>query len=175
MSPRHPYLTALLRVGCLAATLALPLAGQAKEAAPLADDPVVEQRMIAISEDLRCLVCQNESLAGSHAELAEALRDEIRTQIRAGKSDKEISDYLVDRYGDFVLYRPPLKAATLLLWFGPAALALVGVGALVRILRRRGRDVPVATLSAAEADQADALLARLDGQAQPDSSDKRSS
>ncbi len=174
MIPRNLRLTALLRAGCLAAALLAPLAGQAKEAAPLADDPVVEQRMIAISEDLRCLVCQNESLAGSHAELAEALRDEIRVQIRAGKSDKEISDYLVERYGDFVLYRPPLKAATLLLWFGPVALALVGLGALVRILRRRGREVPAATLSAAEADQADALLASLERQPQ-DSSDKRSS
>lgn len=178
MSPRslnlglRPSPAALLRAACLAAALVLPFAVQAKEAAPLADDPVVEQRMIAISEDLRCLVCQNESLAGSHAELAEALRDEIREQIRAGKSDKEISDYLVDRYGDFVLYRPPLKAATLLLWFGPLALVLVGLGALVRILRRRGREVPPADLSAAEASQADALLASLDRPVPPESSNK---
>ena len=144
----------------------------AKEAAPLAQDEAVEKRMVAISSELRCLVCQNESLSASNAELAHDLRREIRSQITAGKSDGEIREFMVSRYGDFVLYRPPLKAATVLLWFGPLALVLVGLGALVRILRRRGREVPPADLSAAEASQADALLASLDRPVPPESSNK---
>jgi cytochrome c-type biogenesis protein CcmH len=87
----------------------------AKEAAPLAQDEVAEKRLVAISSELRCLVCQNESLAGSNAELAQDLRREIRTMILDGKSDGEIMDFMVSRYGDFVRYRPPLKGTTLLL------------------------------------------------------------
>ncbi|HTY99760.1 MAG TPA: cytochrome c-type biogenesis protein, partial [Rhodocyclaceae bacterium] len=102
----------------------------AKEAAPLAEDEAVEKRMIGITEDLRCLVCQNESLAGSHADLAEDLRREVRGLIKQGKSDKEIKDYLVDRYGDFVLYKPPVKATTWLLWGGPFLFMIGGVAAL---------------------------------------------
>jgi len=108
----------------------------AKEAVPLAEDPVVEQRLIAISEEMRCLVCQNESLAGSRAELAQDLRRELREQIRAGRSDEEIKQYMVSRYGDFVLYRPPVKPTTWLLWLGPFALLLVALALFVRYLRR---------------------------------------
>jgi len=131
----------------------------AKEAAPTAEDVVVEKRMVAISEELRCLVCQNESLAGSQADLAKDLRREIREQIAKGRSDQEILDFMVGRYGDFVRYRPPLKGTTFLLWFGPFVLLVVGVIALVVILRRRGRRVaPAAALSAEELQKAEALL-----------------
>jgi cytochrome c-type biogenesis protein CcmH len=126
----------VLLLAALACTLAL-----AKEAAPLAEDPVVEQRLIAISEEMRCLVCQNESLAGSRAELAQDLRRELRELIRAGKSDAEIKEFMVSRYGDFVLYRPPVKPTTWLLWAGPFVLMIGGVIALLVYLRRRGQAV----------------------------------
>lgn len=109
----------------------------AREAQPLADDEAVEQRLIGIADELRCLVCQNESLAGSRAELAQDLRREIRTLIKAGKSDREVLDFLVTRYGDFVRYRPPLRPSTWLLWGGPALLLVIGAGALALHLRAR--------------------------------------
>jgi cytochrome c-type biogenesis protein CcmH len=108
-----------------------------KEARPIADDPVIEQRMVNLADDLRCLVCQNESLAGSHAELAEDLRREIRSQMKAGKNDKEVIEYLTTRYGDFVLYRPPFKPVTYLLWLGPLLFLGIGGGAWYMTLRRR--------------------------------------
>ncbi|MBK7135848.1 MAG: cytochrome c-type biogenesis protein CcmH [Rhodocyclales bacterium] len=132
--------------------------GYAREAAPTAADIVVEKRMVAISEELRCLVCQNESLAGSQADLAKDLRREIREQIAQGKSDKEILDFMTGRYGDFVRYRPPLKGTTFLLWFGPFLLLVAGIAALAIILRRRGKRVAEATLSAEEQNRAEALL-----------------
>jgi len=126
-------------------TLLFALPAWAGEAAPNAEDPVIEQRMINLAEDLRCLVCQNESLAGSHAELAEDLRREIREQMKAGKDDKQVVEYLTDRYGDFVLYRPPFKPVTYLLWLGP--LLFLGVGLTVWYLtmkkRRNLKDAPV--------------------------------
>ncbi len=119
------------------------LSSHAGEAVPLAEDPVVEQRMIAISEELRCLVCQNESLAGSRADLAQDLRRELRTLIKANKTDAEIMEYMVSRYGDFVRYRPPMKPTTWLLWFGPFLLLLGGLFFLVRMVRRgQGRKQP---------------------------------
>lgn len=111
--------------------------GSAREALPNAEDPEIEQRMVRLAEDLRCLVCQNESLAGSHAELAEDLRREIRAQMKAGKNDKEVIAYLTERYGDFVLYRPPFKPVTYLLWLGPVLFLAIGGGAWVMTLRRR--------------------------------------
>lgn len=135
---------------------------QAKEAAPLAADEVVEKRMVAISDELRCLVCQNESLSGSHAELANDLRNEIRTLIKGGKTDAEIMDFMVSRYGDFVRYRPPLKGTTLFLWFGPAALLGIGLFVLIRYLRRRNDAISDAPLNAEEQKQADALLQTKD-------------
>lgn len=114
-------------------------AASAAEAQPLAQNPVVEKRLNAISENLRCLVCQNESLAGSRAELAEDLRREVRHLIEAGKSDKEIIDFLVSRYGDYVLYDPPFKSTTLFLWVGPFVLLAGGLIGLVVFLRRRSR------------------------------------
>ena len=136
----------------------------AKEAAPLAQDEAVEKRMVAISSELRCLVCQNESLSASNAELAHDLRREIRSQITAGKSDGEIRDFMVSRYGDFVLYRPPLKGSTVLLWFGPALLLAGGLGALLLTLRRRNAAQGATALSADELHQAERLLNAKDDQ-----------
>jgi cytochrome c-type biogenesis protein CcmH len=136
----------------------LPLFAYAGEAKDLAKDPVLEKRMIGLAENLRCLVCQNESLASSHAELAEDLRREVREQMSKGLSDKEIIDYLVSRYGDFVLYEPPLKSYTLLLWFGPFALLLIGIGMLVYQMRKRRDSVPEVQLSAEAQQRANALL-----------------
>ncbi|HSD59557.1 MAG TPA: cytochrome c-type biogenesis protein [Burkholderiales bacterium] len=138
----------------------LPLGAAAKEAVPMAEDPVVEQRLNHLAEELRCLVCQNESLVGSRAELANDLRREIRDLIKAGKSDREIVDYLVQRYGDFVRYRPPVKASTYLLWFGPYLLLALGGGGLVMYLRRRRSRVGVEerALSDDERERAESLL-----------------
>jgi cytochrome c-type biogenesis protein CcmH len=118
----------------LAAGLAL---GQADEVPR--PDPQVEQRLKSLAEELRCLVCQNQTIADSNAPLALDLRNQIRAQIAAGRSDGQIRDYMVDRYGDFVLYRPPFKASTAILWAGPFALLLLGVGIAIVITRRRGR------------------------------------
>lgn len=132
----------------------------AKEASPLAEDPVVEQRLIAISEELRCLVCQNESLAGSRADLAMDLRRELRTLIKQGKTDAEIREFMVSRYGDFVLYRPPVKPITWLLWAGPFGLMAAGLVALFVYLRRRNAEVATTTagLTDEESKRAEALL-----------------
>jgi cytochrome c-type biogenesis protein CcmH len=142
----------------IAALCLLPFAAWAEQAKDLAEDPVVEKRMVKLAENLRCLVCQNESLASSHAELAEDLRKEVREMIKKGMTDKEITDYLVQRYGDFVLYEPPMKASTVFLWFGPFALLLIGAGVLFYQLRKRRKAVPEATLSAEEQQRAAALL-----------------
>jgi cytochrome c-type biogenesis protein CcmH len=139
------------------ATLAVS-AARAGEAQPLAPDEATEQRLVAISSELRCLVCQNESLAGSHAELAGDLRREIRTLIRDGKSDAEILDFMVARYGDFVRYRPPLKATTLFLWFGPALFLGAGLVALLVYLRRRNALIDESPLSREDAQRAERLL-----------------
>ena len=130
----------------------------ANDAVPLAQNEATEKRMVEISSELRCLVCQNESLSGSNAELAHDLRREIRSQIAAGRSDGEIRDFMVSRYGDFVLYRPPLKGTTLLLWFGPGLLFVGGLVALIRYLRRRNSAIKDAPLSAQEQEELDRLL-----------------
>ncbi|MBX9848146.1 MAG: cytochrome c-type biogenesis protein CcmH [Rhodocyclaceae bacterium] len=136
----------------------MPVLAYAGEAKDMAADPVLEKRMIGLAEKLRCLVCQNESLASSHAELAEDLRREVREQMSKGKGDQEIIDYLVSKYGDFVLYEPPMKSYTLLLWFGPFGLLLVGGGVLLFQLRKRRQTVPEVTLSAEAQQRALALL-----------------
>ncbi len=130
----------------------------AKDAVQLADDPVVEQRLIAISEEMRCLVCQNESLAGSRADLANDLRRELRALIKQGKTDEEIKEFMVSRYGDFVLYRPPVKPTTWILWAGPFGLMVVGVAALFVYLRRRNAEIVPGGLTDEERKRADALL-----------------
>jgi cytochrome c-type biogenesis protein CcmH len=140
--------------------LALQIAtsSYAGDATPLAEDPVVEQRLNVISEELRCLVCQNESLAGSRADLAMDLRREIRTLIKDGKTDAQIRDYMVSRYGDFVLYRPPVKPITWALWFGPFLLLIGAVVMLVRMVRRGQRSAAAPALDAAQRAKAQSLL-----------------
>lgn len=101
------------------------------------DDPVKEQRYRKLSEELRCLVCQNQNLADSNADLAKDLRHQVYNMIEAGKSDAEIIDYMVSRYGEFVLYRPPLQTNTVLLWAGPFVLLLGGLAGLAVFVRRR--------------------------------------
>ena len=130
----------------------------AKEAMPLADDPAVEQRLIVISEELRCLVCQNESLAGSRSDLAMDLRRELRGLIKQGKTDEQIKEFMVSRYGDFVLYRPPVKPSTWLLWAGPFGLMVVGIASLFVYLRRRNADIGTGSSTDDERKRADALL-----------------
>ncbi len=130
----------------------------ANEAVPLAEDPVVEQRLIAIAEELRCLVCQNESLAGSRADLAQDLRREVRSLIKAGKTDAEIKAFLVNRYGDFVLYNPPVKPITWLLWFGPLILLIGAIWLLVRTIRQTQKNATPPELDSAQRAKAQALL-----------------
>ncbi|MBU3642224.1 cytochrome c-type biogenesis protein [Polynucleobacter sp. Fuers-14] len=130
----------------------------AKDAAPLADDPITEQRLISISEEMRCLVCQNESLAGSRSDLANDLRREIRVLIKEGKSDDQIRSFMVERYGDFVLYRPPVKPVTWLLWIGPFVILGLGIAGLLMYLRRRDSSVPNVMLTDADNQKIDALL-----------------
>jgi len=134
----------------------------ANQAVPLADDPVVEQRLISIAEELRCLVCQNESLAGSRAELANDLRREVRSLITAGKSDAEIKEFLVSRYGDFVLYKPPVKPSTWLLWFGPLLLLLGAVWLLIRTIRQTQNNANTEVLDDTKRARAQALLQKTD-------------
>jgi cytochrome c-type biogenesis protein CcmH len=124
---------------CLAAVAVClqPTPSWAKEAEPLAQDPVMEARLTSLAEQLRCLVCQNESLAGSRSDLALDLRREIRTLMRQGQTDEQILAFMVGRYGDFVLYNPPVKSTTWLLWAGPFVLMLIGVGVLLLVLKRR--------------------------------------
>ena len=126
----------ILLGGCL---LAACFSLLAKEAAPEAADPALEARMVRITSELRCLVCQNQTIADSNASLAVDLRREARALIKQGKTDAEVVDYMTARYGDFVLYRPPLRATTMLLWFGPALMLAGGAAVLVIVLRRRSR------------------------------------
>lgn len=136
----------------------------AGEADALAQNPAIEARLKAMSEELRCLVCQNQTLADSDAPLAEDLRREIRLQMQAGKTNQEVMDYLVSRYGDFVRYRPPLNTTTVLLWVGPFVLMLMGLLGLIIMLRKRQKtsaetssDAP---LSADEARKVQELLSK---------------
>ena len=119
--------------------------------------PEQRERYRGLLGELRCLVCQNQSLASSDAGLAKDLRNEVYTKVREGKSNEAIIDYLVARYGDFVLYEPPVKPATYFLWFGPFILLLIGAGVLVAVVRRRKQQAPT-ELSAAERSRAAQLL-----------------
>jgi cytochrome c-type biogenesis protein CcmH len=145
-----------------AAALALAASfgvAQAREAVSVSADPALEARVEAVGLELRCLVCQNQTIADSQAGLAVDLRNQIREQIKAGKSEQEIKDYMVQRYGDFVLYRPPMKATTVLLWVGPFALMAIGIGAAVVIVRRRRSPNEAPELTEAQRRQAARLLA----------------
>lgn len=141
---RRPH---ALRALLLGALLLVPPIAAAIDALPF-HDRAEEQRFQNLARQLRCLVCQNESLADSSADLAKDLRQEVFEQMRQGKSDAEIKHYLTARYSDFVLYNPPLRGGTVLLWFGPLLVLLVGATVVVTIVRRRGsvsRAVPPAT------------------------------
>jgi cytochrome c-type biogenesis protein CcmH len=138
--------------------LLIPSLAAAEEARPLADNPQVEARLKTLAVELRCLVCQNQTLADSNAPLAEDLRREVREMISKDMSDREIIDFLVQRYGDFVLYRPPWKATTTLLWLGPFLLLIAGATALVLALRRRQKKLVDVTLSEAEHNRVAQLL-----------------
>jgi len=142
----------------------LPFAAPANEAVPTDLDPVAQKRLIDLASELRCLVCQNQTIADSNAELAVDLRREIREQVKAGKTDAEILDFMTKRYGDFVLYRPPLKATTVLLWFGPVLLLVAGIVVLVRVMRARRRTAEADTpLTDEERSRAAALLSGAEG------------
>lgn len=145
----------------LLAGLLLPWSAlHAEQAQPLAESPAIEARVQHLGEELRCLVCQNQNIADSHADLAIDLKKQLREQIAAGRTDDEIKAYMVERYGDFVLYRPPLKATTVLLWAGPFLLLLAVIVVLFRKLRARAALAAAAnTLSADEHERARALLA----------------
>jgi len=130
----------------------------AQTAQPLAEDPQIEKRLQALSQELRCLVCQNETLADSRAGLAEDLRREIREQMKAGKSDKEIIAFLTARYGDFVLYRPRVTPTTYLLWFGPFILLGVGLVFLYRQLKQRRVQIKQEPITAQDRRRLDELL-----------------
>ena len=143
---------------CLIVSIAL-----AKDAQPLGDDPAVEQRLTRLAQELRCLVCQNETLADSRADLAEDLRGEIREQIKAGKSDREIIAFLTQRYGDFILYRPRVTYTTYLLWFGPFILLLGGLYVLFHYIKQRRELIPERPLSPDERRRAEELLASASG------------
>jgi cytochrome c-type biogenesis protein CcmH len=150
---------AALLLACAALGVAAPAAlaqtaGQ-KDSPIAGTDPELEQKLWNIAIELRCLVCQNQTIADSHADLAVDLRNQVRTMLQQGKSEREIIDYMTARYGDFVLYRPPVKNTTWLLWFGPGLLMVGGVAALWLVLRRRSR-LPAHHFEPDEAEEADA-------------------
>jgi cytochrome c-type biogenesis protein CcmH len=142
----------LMLLSCLSLSIV------AKEAQPTAKDPALEARVMNLSRELRCLVCQNETLADSRADLAEDLRGQIREQMKAGKSDKEIITFLTERYGKFILYRPPVDATTYLLWFGPFVLLLGGLLLLFRYVKQRRELIVEQPLSADDRRRAEAIL-----------------
>ncbi len=137
--------------------VAVAMPGMASEAQPTATNVALEKRVMALAEELRCLVCQNQTIADSNAPLAIDLKNQVREKLAAGMSERDIIDYMVARYGDFVLYRPPVKATTMLLWFGPPLLLMLGLWLFLRTVLRR-RAGAMAPLSAAEQTRAHALL-----------------
>jgi len=143
----------------LAAIALSPLPALGADAVPTDKDGVAAARAVKLGEKLRCLVCQNQTIEDSNAELAQDLRRQIREQIAAGKTDAEIVDYMAARYGDFVLYQPPVKPTTVLLWAGPALLILGGFVALARTIRRRRGEPDAPPLTAEERERAERLLA----------------
>ena len=163
----------ILRIGCvpvsrsrcldllllLLALVWLPVAAHAAEGAATGVDPQLEAQVQRVASELRCLVCQNQTIADSHAELAQDLREQVRAMLASGKSEAEVRAFMVARYGDFVLYRPPFKATTLLLWVGPFVLLLAGIWVLRRIAIQRRRVVADTGLSPDEQARLRALVA----------------
>lgn len=153
-------------VGAALLAVSLGAHGQASEVPR--PDPATEQRLKALAEELRCLVCQNQTIADSSAPLAVDLRNQIRGQIGEGRSDGQIRDYMVERYGEFVLYRPPFNATTALLWVGPFVLVLGALGAFVLMVRRRRSDVGAEALTPERRAEIEALLEGETHPAAPD-------
>lgn len=137
-------------------------AALAREAAPAAADPRLEEQVMAVAAELRCLVCQNQSIAESDSDLAKDLRDQVREKLRQGQTERDIVDYMVARYGDFVLWRPPLKLTTLLLWLGPVLLVLAGLIVLFHRLARERDDGEIELSAAARARAAQLLETRTE-------------
>lgn len=132
---------------------------QAKDAPTVAADPALEKRVMELSNELRCLVCQNQTIADSHAELAIDLKNQVRAKLAEGMSDKDVIAFMVQRYGDFVLYRPPVKGSTWLLWFGPFLLLIGGIVVLgLKLVRRR---TPPETLPDSDLRRAAELLGNI--------------
>lgn len=138
-----------------------PMLVSAQEARSTAPDPILEKRVLAIAEELRCLVCQNQTIADSDAALAVDLRNQVREKLAQGMSDRDVTDFMVERYGDFVLYRPPVKTTTWLLWFGPFLLLAGGLIVLGRNLKMRAHTEPTAALSETETRRVATLLATI--------------
>ncbi len=151
----------IVLVGLFATGLWAP-AARAAEAQPAVADPELERRMIEITSELRCLVCQNQTVAGSSAGLADDLREQVREMLHKGASNEEIISFMTARYGDFVLYRPPVKTTTVLLWVGPTVLMIGGVAMLIIVLRRRSR-MPAEAFDPDEDDDAGASPAASNG------------
>jgi cytochrome c-type biogenesis protein CcmH len=159
MMPVAPAMKRILAT--LACGLALNAFPQADEVAH--PDPVVEARLKDLGEELRCLVCQNQTIADSQAPLALDLRNQIRAMVKQGRTDEQIRAYMVERYGDFVLYKPPLKATTVLLWIGPFALLALGIGIVVVVTRRQR--TPPGTLPEVPAARREEISALLEDRA----------
>lgn len=138
-------IASLVRACLLAVLLASGGAALAIDAQDAFDDPVLQERYEKINRELRCLVCQNQTIADSNATLAQDLRREVRDMIAAGQTDDEIRDFMIERYGDFVLYRPRMTAGNFLLWAAPVLLLVIGAFVLVRVVRRRAQDTDLET------------------------------
>ena len=152
---REPLRRRWLFAALLAASA---LIAQAKEALPLDADPALEARVMSVAEELRCLVCQNETLAASQADLAVDLRKQIRAQLKEGRTQVQIIDFMVQRYGEFVRYRPPFNPTTALLWAGPFVLLVLAAFVLATNIRRRRPGALPAPLNADEAKRLNELL-----------------
>ncbi len=146
----------------LLALLCLPLSlqVQAKEAEYIGGTPEMQMRVMGVSGELRCLVCQGQSLADSHSEFALDMRAQILEMMEGGMSDRQVVDFMVERYGDYVRYRPPLKSSTVLLWFGPGLLLLIGIGTLYFNVSRRRKQIVDAPLSEDDQRRATELLSK---------------
>jgi cytochrome c-type biogenesis protein CcmH len=138
-APGQRLVRIVLRGWVVLLAMMIPALLAANEAAPAAQNPQLEARVMKIAAELRCLVCQNQTIADSNAGLAVDLRSQVRNMLQEGKGEPEIIDYMTARYGDFVLYRPPVKTSTLLLWAGPGVMLLGGLGILFVVLRKRSR------------------------------------
>ncbi|HEX8957053.1 MAG TPA: cytochrome c-type biogenesis protein [Burkholderiaceae bacterium] len=145
----------------------LPLFALAGEAKPVGADPALEKHVQKLTSELRCLVCQNQTIADSHADLAIDLKNQVREKLAQGMSDQQVVDYMVERYGDFVLYRPPVKSTTWLLWFGPFLLLVLGLLFLAWKIKRRAAAFEAQSVSEADLQRAAELLSQQEDMKDP--------